>query len=482
MSNPVDLTFLSISELTTGYAAGTFTPVDVAEQALDRAETVGPLVNAMSLVDRPRALKQARVSAQRWDAGDPLGPLDGVPLTVKDSFAAAGWPTTSGSLLSGDPEPETVDSPAVARVREAGAVLLGKTTMPEYGWSAVSDGPRFGLVRNAWDREKTSGGSTGGGAAAVALGIGAGALGTDGGGSIRIPASFNGVVGFKPTFGRVPLGPDGHLSRSTHAGPLGRSVADVAAVLGELVKPDNRDPNYLGPTTDNYPRAVSRALTKAGRPSAGVKKLRVAYSLDFGHQQVRDDVAHQVLAASAALARSGVHVEASELYWPDLSVKIADVWATAIATGLNDVTAEQLELLSPELQETIHRGRRFTAVEHLTQLAYVRNTIALALHELFGRVDVLLTPTMPITAFAAGRTYPPRPSIEERFNWNPFTWPLNLTGHPALTVPVGLGNDGMPVGLQIIARHGHDVDALAVGAVVEKLVDFPQTVRSRFVR
>ncbi|CEH00553.1 Amidase [Propionibacterium freudenreichii] len=258
-SGPDGLGFLPVRALCAGFAAGTFTPLDVLEEVLGRARGVARDLGAISFLDEGGAVEQARASTLRWRQGHQLGPFDGVPVTVKDSLAVRGLPSVRGSLLRRDAPPEDTEEPAVARLREAGAVIVAKTTMPEFAWSAVSDSPVWGVVRNAWDPTRTAGGSSGGAAVATALGVGTVGLGSDGAGSVRIPASFNGVVGLKATYGRIPATPSGAFGRLAHIGPLTRTVEDAALTLDVLARPDPRDPDALDAPRISYAQVVDRA-------------------------------------------------------------------------------------------------------------------------------------------------------------------------------------------------------------------------------
>lgn len=466
MTHHPDLTQLDIAALNQGYAAGAFSPVDVAEQVLAAAIHVAAETNAITFTEPATTLAQARESAGRWADGTHLGPLDGVPVTVKDSLAVAGWPSTRGSRVTPHPEPERHDEPAVARLREAGTVLVGKTAMPEYAWCAVSDSPLHGVVRNARDRERTAGGSSGGAAVAVARGLGAIALGSDGGGSIRIPAAFNGVVGLKATYGRISAIPSGPFGRLAHIGPLTRTVADAAIALDVLVGPDPRDPDALAPASVDYAGLVA----EAGQHWPG---LRIGYSPDLGHADVTPDVAQVFADVVEALAGVGASIERSGVGWPDLSQQMGDVWAGVIAAGLIQLSEDEFSLLSRPLQEVISRGRDLSAVDYLTTFTVASETVGLELARFHTEFDVLLTPTLPLTAFTAGRLHPAQENeddLREWVSWNPFTYPFNLTGQPAMSVPIGTGTDGLPIGVQVVARRGRDQDVLVVARAIEALV------------
>ncbi|MBD0323422.1 MAG: amidase, partial [Aldersonia sp.] len=246
---PSDLADWTATDLVAGYRRRDISPVEATESVLDRIGKVDPAINAFTLTDPDSALDSARESEQRWRAGGPRGPVDGVPTSIKDLLLTRGWPTLRGSKTIDPDQDWAVDSPAVARLREGGAVLIGKTTTPELGWKGVTDNPLTGITRNPWNPERTSGGSSGGAAAAVAAGMGPLAVGTDGGGSVRIPGSFCVILAFKATYGTVPIYPPSPFGTLAHVGPMTRTVADTALLLDVITGPDPRDWSALARPT-----------------------------------------------------------------------------------------------------------------------------------------------------------------------------------------------------------------------------------------
>src|SRR5262245_22178637 len=294
-ASPTDPALLSASELVALYRAKTLSPVEAVRATLARIDRFNPIVNAYCHLDAAGALAAAEASQARWLAGAPKGLLDGVPVGVKDNIQVAGLPSRFGSRLTPD-IPQKIDSPAVARLKEQGAVILGKTAMPEYGWKATSDSPLTGLTRNPWDTRMTTGGSSAGAVAAAVLGMGALHLGTDGGGSIRIPAAFTGCFGLKPTRARVPAYPAAPLATLAHTGPLSRTVPDAPLARPVLSAPDPRDP-YAWPT----PAPDFRAGL-----DAGVRGLRIAYSPRLGSAtRVHPEVESAVAGAARAFEGLG---------------------------------------------------------------------------------------------------------------------------------------------------------------------------------
>ncbi|MFE9121909.1 amidase [Streptomyces sp. NPDC007172] len=462
MTEPSALTDLTARQLLSGYRAGTFSPLDATRAVLARIEEVQPRLNAFVRVDTEPALAQARAATERWHAGEPKGLLDGVPVSVKDTLLQAGGPTLKGSnTLDGEGSWST-DSPAVARLREHGAVLIGKTTTPEFGWQGVTDSPRTGITRNPHDPARTSGGSSGGSAAAVAAGAGPLSVGTDGGGSVRIPASFCGVFGLKPTYGRVPLHPASPFGTLSHVGPLARDAADAALLLDVIGGADPRDPTALEP----LPPAHSYAEALAQDAAAGVKGLRIAYSPSFGGQvAVHPEVAAAVRTAVTRLADLGAYVEEADPDFADPIEAFNALWNAGAARIVHQLGAEKRGLLDPGLRSIAARGARLSALDLLAaQEARIELGRRMALFH--QRYDLLATPTLPITAFAAGRAAPRGSGPHRWTGWTPFTYPFNLTQQPAATVPVGADADGLPVGLQLIAaRYGERTVLRAAAAL-----------------
>ncbi|MGC5627654.1 amidase [Georgenia sp. Z1344] len=451
-------TEMTAAELVTAYGSGELSPVEATRAVLARIEERDGELNAFSLVDADAALEQAAASEERWRSGHTQGLLDGVPVSIKDIFLTAGWPTLRGSSAV-DPDREwTVDAPAVKRVRADGMVLVGQTTSPEIAWKAVTDSPLRGITRNPVDPRTTAGGSSGGAAAAVAAGMGPCSLGTDGGGSVRIPASFCGVVALKPTHGRVPMYPASPFAPLAHAGPITRTVEDTALLMDILSLPDHRDPTSLAPPVRTFRGELDR----------DVAGLHVAYSRDLGFADVDPEVARVVDEAVAALGRAGLHVTAADPGFPDPIDAFEDLWAAGAATLLRTMPGAR-ETVDPGLGKVWDHGETLSAVQ-LLQARGVAAAVGIAMGEFHETHNLLLTPTMPIAAFEAGHDVPPGSGLSSWPQWTPFTYPFNMTGQPALSVPVGETAAGLPVGLQIVGpRHSDDL-VLAAGRFVERVL------------
>ncbi|WP_405614288.1 amidase [Streptomyces sp. NBC_00076] len=453
-----ELSELTAVQLVDGYRKGDFSPVEATRAALERAEAIQPEVNAFTRLTAEDALGQARASAERWRRGEPAGLVDGVPVTVKDILLQRGAPTLKGSKALSEQGSWDEDAPSVARLREHNAVFLGKTTTPEFGWKGVTDSPLNGVTRNPHDPTRTAGGSSGGAAAAVALGAGPLALGTDGGGSVRIPAAFCGIFALKPTYGRVPLYPASAFGTLAHVGPMTRDAADAALLLDVIGTADSRDWSALAPA----PGPFSAGL------SGGVRGLRIAYSPSFGGQvAVQPAVAAAVRRGVERLAELGAYVTEADPDFTDPVDAFHALWFSGAARVTQHFGPQQRELLDPGLREICDQGARYSALDYLAAVD-VRMELGRRMGSFHDSYDLLVTPTLPITAFEAGVEVPKGSGHRRWTGWTPFTYPFNLTQQPAASVPVGTDDDGLPVGLQLVAaRHRDDLVLRAAHALYE---------------
>ncbi|NVN52786.1 amidase [Mycolicibacterium hippocampi] len=451
------------TELVAGYRDRTISPVEATRAALDAIDAHNPAVNAFVLVDAEGALAAAKASEARWHAGESLGPGDGVPTSIKDVFLTRGWPTLRGSALIDPAGPWDEDSPCVARLRETGAVILGKTTSPEYAWKGVTDSLRFGATGNPWDPAVTAGGSSGGSAAAVGLGMGPWSVGTDGGGSVRIPAAFTGTVALKPTFGLIPHYPASPFGTLAHSGPMTRTVRDTAALMDVITGFDGRDWSALPTPTGSFLDGLD----------AGVAGLRIGYSpnLGFGHNDPEVDAA--VRAAVAVLADAGAVVEEVDPEFGDPVEAFHVLWFSGeakVLEGYGDL-AGLAGRADPGLLRTAQIGETLSASDYLDATA-----VRMRLGQLMGRFhqsyDVLLTPTLPLPAFPVGQDVPDGSASPNWTSWTPYTYPFNMTQQPALSVPCGFTAAGLPVGLQIVGPRHADALVLRVGQAYQEATEW----------
>jgi aspartyl-tRNA(Asn)/glutamyl-tRNA(Gln) amidotransferase subunit A len=458
-----DILLLSAAELARQFRTRTLSPVELLEAVLRRAEAVQPPLNAFRMMDPERAHDAARASEQRWGRQAPLSPLDGVPVAIKDNQAVAGQKLTAGSRAFEHLPPATEDAPHVARLREAGAVFYARTNMSDLAWKAVTDSPLSGVTRNPWNPELTPGGSSGGSAVAVATGCSPIATGSDGGGSIRIPAAFTGIYGIKPTTGRIP-----GLSDSpdiTAIGPLTRSVRDAALALAVMCRPDRSDPLSAALTVHDFAAAAG----------SGVKGLKVAVSATLGYVHGIPLNLHPLEKAAGALGQAGAQVD--EIDPPAWNIRRAyiTVCEVAFAAVAANMPAERMALLDPGLFETARRGMLTSAVsERQAQLERVQLVRAFA--RFFGEYDLLLTPCVPVAPFAAGhgRNTPEASSYPEWYDWTPYTWVFNAAKLPAASCPWGLDANGLPQAVQLAATHFREDFVLRASAVLEEASPYPR--------
>ena len=439
-------------------ADGSVSPVQLTECALDVAREAEPVINAYAALLPERALREAAEREDEARSGRIRGPLHGVPIAVKDNFYYEGEPTWKGSLTSSD-EPAPVSAPMVERLTAAGAIVIGKATTPEFGWKGTGISPRTGVTRNPWDAAKNSGGSSAGSAATVASGAVPVAIGTDGGGSVRIPASFCGVVGFKPTLGAIPVWPGTVNENLSHAGPLTRSVADARAVFALTRGPDARDPQSF------FPAALA---DPAGR------RLRVGVVREpFG--VAPDAAVAGVFGRACTLIRSAGVAELGNVadLGADLPRDVFEaMWVTGRGLGYADVIRDRGDVMDPGLARLGPLARDYSLADYYEAMG-ARRAFNERMFGVLGDWDLLLMPTMPGTAFAADAEVPPGGEAGAPLpwiTWTPYTYPFNITGQPAISIPCGLAPGGLPVGLQIVGPWAHDGRVLDFAQACERVL------------
>ncbi|MDE2465331.1 MAG: amidase [Alphaproteobacteria bacterium] len=445
-------------ELSAAFARHEVSPVEAAQSCLARIAAFDARINAFCHLDDALSLAQAEASQERWMAGAPLSPLDGVPVAIKDLLLTKGWPTRRGSRTVDPNGPWLEDAPSVARLREAGAVLIGKTTTPEFGWKGCTDSPLTGVTRNPWDLTKTPGGSSGGSAAAVAARLCPLALGTDGGGSIRIPASFTGTFGLKPSFGRVaawPLSPFGTLA---HVGPMSRSVRDSALLMNVLARSDARDWYGLPPSSDDY-------LLRA---EASLKGKRIAYSPRLGYvTKVVPEVESLVEKAVQRFEQMGARVERVDPPGGNPSEIFRTLWWAGAAYLLADLPEEKKALLEVPLRRMAEEGAGFALKDYMAANLQ-RGAYGAGLRQFMESYDFLVTPSLATPAFETERLTPLDDDGNAWMAWTPFSFPFNLTQQPAASINCGFTRDGLPVGVQIVGRMYDDGGVLAASLAYER--------------
>ena len=432
------LPWFSASQISTLYRRRELSPVDVVDAMLARAATLQPHLNAFVLIDAEGARAAAKESEARWQKGMPLSPFDGVPTSIKDTTPVKGWPTRYGSHAT-DETPAAESAPAVERLQHAGMILLGKTTTPEFGWKALTDSPLQGVTRNPWNLKHSPGGSSGGASALTAAGINPFNHGNDGGGSIRIPAAHAGLVGLKPSFGRIAQHPaDSPFSDVVSQGVLSRTVPDTALALNILAGPDPRDWRSLPAEPRDYTVGLEE----------GVRGLKIGLSLDLGHVEADPEVRSLVAAAARRFEELGAIVEEVGPLFEPLQNSFEPLWIGSFATRLRQIPTQLHGKLDPGFRAAAEKGLAITLADYARSYQ-ARSKLARDMALWHAKHDLLLAPVTPTAS----------PTVETLYNsdafprWTkgaPYTLPFNLTGQPAASMPAGLTKAGLPVGLQIV--------------------------------
>ncbi|MSP51101.1 MAG: amidase [Alphaproteobacteria bacterium] len=457
-----DIAFMSIVDLVEAFRKRKVSPVEAAKAALTRIDKYNAKLNVYCHIDRAGALNTAREAEARWAKGEPKGLIDGVPMPVKDSLQVAGMPMRSGSKTSSDGA-MTEDTSHVAAARRHGAVFLGKATTPEYGLGAVTISPLTGVSRNPWNSSQTCGGSSGGPAAACAAGMGNAALGTDAGGSIRIPAAFNGLVAMKTSNGRVPVHPPAWVPLLFSIGALTRTVTDQAVMLNVITEPDPRDPNSLPYDGANYKNELND----------GVRGLKIAFSRTLGFAPYVDPELAEIVAGAVKVFEDlGARVEEKDPGFANPGGAFRNILFPHFTRFANRFKPEEFEKLGDAAKATFENGKKVSIDDHLaameTRAAMIRH-----MHAFHQTYDLLVTPMTAVPPFAADRWGPPE--LEKTGDiraWAPFGNPFNLTGQPAISIPCGFTKGGLPIGLQIVGPRFGDKRVLRAARAFETVRSF----------
>ncbi len=446
----------SALDLLAGYATGDLSPVATVQAALAAIEVDNPRTNAWVHVAAEASLEAAQASAARWAAGAPLGPLDGVPVGVKDLLGVLGQPMRRGSPAYAADFMPAEDSPIVARLREAGAILLGKTATPDAGCKLDTTSLVHGITRNPHDPALTAGGSSGASAAALALGHVPVAIGTDGGGSIRVPAAYCGVFGLKPSTGRIPA-PVGPFWPHAVTGPMTRTVLDTALVWNTVTRPDARDPYAL----------PWQAMDWLAAARGGVTGLRVAMAPRFNGIGSTPELAAALRRAATLLQAAGAVVTEAEPAWPcDPLAPFMVFWRCMYAQSVAMLPPAQAAAIDPVIRDITAAAAPISRADLQAAMAQ-RDALATALALFHTRYDLLLCPVMPCQPWAAGRATPP-PLAEDDWAWCPFAYPFNLTRQPAASLPMGMDAAGLPLAVQLVAAAGRDDLVLRAAYALEQ--------------
>lgn len=430
--------------------------MEVAVHLLEQIERLNPTANAFAWVDSEATLVMARESEARWHAGCPIGPADGVPTSIKDLMLVRGWPTLRGSRTCDPNDLAEFDSPCVARLREAGAVFIGKTTVPEFGWKGVNDSPLHGATGNPWNPKLTAGGSSGGAAVAASLGLGLWHTASDAAGSIRIPAAFCGVFGFKPTQGLVPLYPPGAFSGLAHHGPITRDVRDAATMLTIMSATDPRDATAVQPPSIDFTAGLD----------AGIDGVRIGYVSKLPGIDIDPAICERLDAAAAVLSGLGAHIEEITLDLSGVREMIEVMWSVGCATLVEGIIENQRHSLDQGLLNCANAGMKLSATTYRTALIE-REQFASRLNLLHCHYDLLAMAVVPIEPFLRGNDTPPGSGMTSWLDWTPLTYPFNLSHQPAASVPCGFTRGNLPAAIQIVGRRSSDAMVLRAAYAYE---------------
>ena len=453
-----ELCYTPASELARLIAAKDVSPTEVMETVLERLDALNPSLNAVCTPTPERAMDRARGAEQAVMDGAPLGPLHGVPTTIKDLAATKGLKTMAGSHIFADQVMDE-DAPFVTRLAEAGAISIGKTTTPEFGWKGCGDSPLTGASHNPWKRGYNAGGSSTGAAICATAGIGPIHQGSDGAGSIRMPAGFCGVYGIKPSFGRVAYAPMSNNEQISHVGPITRTVTDAALMLGAMAGPDDRDQTSLGMPPEDY----------VAHLDAGIDGLRIAYSPNLGHLRVDGEVSDSVAGAVRGLESLGHGIEEVDPGFGDTREMELCIWSVIFAGRFGHLVDEWAGRMDPGLVACIRDGLRYSATEFMHAKA-ARIELYVKVQRFFERYDLLITPTLSVAAFPVGQLIPEHWEQHpwDWIRWAGFSYPFNLTWMPAATCPCGFTPAGLPVGIQFVAGRFQDLRVLQASRVFEQ--------------
>jgi aspartyl-tRNA(Asn)/glutamyl-tRNA(Gln) amidotransferase subunit A len=449
------------TELLALYASGQASPVEAHAAVQQRIAQLNPVLKAFCHVAQETSAQKAIKSEAAWLAhrrsASPVRALEGVPTSIKDLILTRGMPTLRGSHTVDENQAWDVDAPVAARLREAGAVILGKTSTPEFGCKGETNSPRTGITRNPWDTSKTPGGSSGGTAAAVAAGMGPIGVGTDGAGSVRIPAAFCGNFGLKPSFGRVPAYPLSPFGSVAHLGPHTMSVQDAALMMNVMALPDARDWTSLPYDGVDYLKDLNQ----------GIKGLRIAYSPTLGFaKNIHPEIATAVAQAAMQFEALGAIVEQVDPGFEDPLDITTGLWFVGAWTVWNTLSHAQQAVVDPDFRAEAELGAHISALD-VQRLQLRRGALGSHMRQFMQRYDLLLTPAVSIPAFDAKPAGHSPMSPEAMLGWTPFSYPFNLTQQPACSMPCGLTQAGLPMGLQLVGPMFGDAMVLRAARAYE---------------
>ncbi len=461
-----DLWKYSGNDLIKFYKSRKLSPVDVVFSVLEQIKKYNNKLKAFVHINEEIIEKEAKASESRWFKGNPLGLIDGVPISIKDLLITKDYPTRRGSFIESLPTKSDKDAPVVKKILEQGGIVLGKTATPEFGHKGTTQSKRYGATLNPWDPELNSGGSSGGSACAVASGMGPLSIGTDGGGSVRIPCSFCGLFGHKPTFGKVPAYPISPFGTVANIGPISRTVADGGLLMNVIAKPDNDDWYSLPDDKVNYNEFN---LNDVKNLKIGVFKYWGMKNF-FNHISLENSIDVVYENIFKELKKAGLQLTFdSKIIWPNNPADIFKImWYVGAANLSKKIDKEEFSKIDENFLKFIDEGNKFSVFDFLAAEAR-RAENATYLSNLFEKFDVLIGPTMPVLPLECDDVIPKNYESKDLFSWTPFTYPFNLTKHPSSTINCGFSSSGLPIGIQVVAPHYEDKRCFQVSAYLEKV-------------
>ena len=462
----------SILELLEGYKKKKFSPLEVVKEIIKNIKKYNEKLNAFVYFDEEDVLHQAGSSTARIDNCTAKGVLEGIPISIKDLIVTKKLPTTRGSLTSSLPINSEFDAPVVKKLKREGAIILGKTASPEFGHKGTTQSLRFGNTNNPWNISLNAGGSSGGSCAAVAAGLGPGSIGTDGGGSIRIPCSFCGVFGHKPTFGRVPAYPISPFGTIANIGPISRTTKDGALIMNSIVGGDEMDWHSLPDEIMDY--SLHEKDLK--------NKIKVAYSKFWGMENyfnsnlMEKEISSKIENTVLLLSNSGIQVEVNELIlWPHNPQEIFMImWQAGAANLAKKINKNDYDKMDPTFINFIERGNKYSIFD-LMDAEAKRAENATHMKKVFSKVDAIIGPTLPVLPFNSELNVPFGYQKDQLFSWLPFTYPFNLTKNPSCNLNVGFSKLGLPIGMQIVADVYKDKICFDLAYFIEQLIGISDT-------
>lgn len=457
-----ELLMLETTEILKLFSTKKLSPLEYFKISYKQSYRVNGILNNFSLLDEETGIVMAKASENRWFKSEPIGSIDGLPVVIKDTDDVAGWQTKKGSKNLENIAKAEDDGPSVARLREKGAVFFGKTTTPEYAWKGTTDSPLTGITRNPWNKSLTSGGSSGGSAVAIATGCAKLATATDGGGSARIPASFCGVYGFKPTPGVVPRPSSLWIGDMSVHGAIAGSTLDIAMMLDVITAPDKV-----------YGESKIKYFNWQHNTIKGIKGFKIAIGNNMDLIEVDSIISKAVSNSAKLLYRTGAEIQESE---PKLSIHtllniFEKIWCKGLYNALdNSFGFKDNGLTDKGLLNCVNKSLSFTESDYIEAKIQKRNVIDL-MEKFFLKYNILILPTVAILPFDVSSNVPHKRAFKEWHEWAPLTWIFNITNQPSLSIPVGFSQSGLPIGMQIIGRPFDDIKVLRVGYMLEKIIN-----------